>query len=110
MSFSFECSEWLCNLKSSDVFLAINHEHAQEFVATILDAPGAQAPIPSYPQTGATVPAASKEEGRRNGNEPWCKVGFFVFQDLNHGPLISALCGTLCQWHLKTRENEESGG
>ena len=45
-----------------DVLLAINHEHASDFVSTILDSPGsAQQP---------TEPATSTKEGRRNGKDP----------------------------------------
>ena len=32
------------------------------------------------------MPATSTAEGSRNGKEPLSKVGFFVFQDRNHGP------------------------
>ena len=82
-----------------DVRLAIDHEHASEFVSAILDAPGAQAASQTPKQrptqtatqwVGPTVPATSTTEGRRQrkGKERLCKVVFFVFQDPNHGAQI----------------------
>ena len=73
-----------------DVSLAVDHEHAFEFVSTILDAPGArvtlsQVPKPSDPQCR---PQAQQILSRRRVKWKGAKVSFFVFQDLNHGPQI----------------------
>ena len=78
---------WLCSWRIKgdhqtwqNVSLAFDHEHASEFVSSILDDLGD--PIPSNPPCPA-LPAtlASKAEGRRKGKKPLCKIDFLVFQD-----------------------------
>ena len=48
-----------------DLRLAVNHEHAPEFVSTILDAPGAQAPKQSEPQCQPQAQQKAGEMGRQ---------------------------------------------
>ena len=52
--------------KWQDVRLAVNHEHASEFVSTILDAPGAQAPKPIGPQCQPQAQRTAGEMERRD--------------------------------------------
>ena len=74
-----------------DMRLAVDHVHASEFVLTLLDVPGAQAPKPRDTQC---QPQAQRKAGEMSNDArqaQWAtmkmsKVGFFVFQDLNHGP------------------------
>ena len=57
------------------------------------------------PTVPATTCPTSTVEGRRNGKEPRCKVGFFVFQDLNHSPQILSE-----RMHFRRQRAGNSGG
>ena len=61
-----------------DMRLAVNHEHAFEFVS----------PLPDAQTMRPKVPPTSTQEGRQDGKDTQCKVGSFVFQDLTHGSQI----------------------
>ena len=60
-----------------DVLLAVDHEHASEFVSTILDAPGAAKPSDPLCQAQAKQKAGKRESSQ--------DARFFFFQDRNYG-------------------------